>query len=125
MSSFYDVSRKYFVLSSLVISPITFVMDAPFGRFTPKDQSSVFLVDGIKSWIVMELVAPTSFLYSLLSSTTHPRLFSPQTVIASLYLLHYLNRAILSPLRTPSRSRSHISVPLSGIFFNTINGFLL
>ncbi|KAG5335854.1 hypothetical protein C0989_000195 [Termitomyces sp. Mn162] len=73
----------------------------------------------------MELVAPTSFLYSFLSSSTRPPLFSSQSLLASLYLLHYLNRALLSPLRTPSRSKSHIAVPLSGILFNVANGSLL
>ncbi|KAG6882424.1 hypothetical protein C0993_010592 [Termitomyces sp. T159_Od127] len=80
---------------------------------------------GIKSWIVMEVVAPASFLYSFFSSPTRPTFFSSQSLLASLYLLHYLNRALLSPLRTPSRSKSHISVPISGISFNLINGFLL
>ncbi|KAG6908164.1 hypothetical protein DXG01_005864 [Tephrocybe rancida] len=123
--SVYDVARKYFVLTSLTVAPFTLLLDAPFGRFTPKNQSSIFLVDGIKSWIVMELVAPTSFLCSILTSSTRPPIRSAQSFIASLYLLHYLNRALLSPLRTPSRSKSHIVVPLAGITFNIINGFLL
>ncbi|KAG6889506.1 hypothetical protein C0995_000675 [Termitomyces sp. Mi166 len=123
--SCYDIARKYFVLISCAVSPITLLIDAPFGRFTPKNQSSIFLVDGIKSWIVMELIAPTSFLYSFLSPSTRPPLFSSQSLLVSLYVLHYLNRALLSPLRTPSRSKSHIIVPMSGILFNTINGFLL
>ncbi|KAG6896690.1 hypothetical protein C0992_006682 [Termitomyces sp. T32_za158] len=123
--SFYDFARKSFVLASCAVSPITFLIDAPFGRFTPKDQSSVLLVDGVKSWIVMEIFAPSSFLYSFFSSPTRPAFFSPQSLLASLYILHYLNRALLSPLRTPSRSKSHISVPISGILFNLINGFLL
>ena len=42
-----------------------------------------------------------------------------------LFYIHYLNRAILGPLRTPSRSKSHISVPLAAIAFNTVNGALL
>ncbi|KAG6855749.1 hypothetical protein H0H87_011310 [Tephrocybe sp. NHM501043] len=144
--STYNVARKYFVLTSLTVAPCTFIINAPFGRFTPTNQSSILLVDGVlhlkfnpsaftnglaieclgvKSWIAMELVAPTSFLYTLLSSPTRPPLFSVQSLCASLYLLHYVNRALLSPLRTPSRSKSHVIVPLSGIMFNVINGFLL
>lgn len=73
----------------------------------------------------MELVAPTSFLYFFSTSSTRPPIFSSQSLLASLYLLHYLNRALLSPLRTPSRSKAHISVPISGVSFNLINGYLL
>ncbi|KAG6840730.1 hypothetical protein C0991_004748 [Blastosporella zonata] len=123
--SFYDVARKYFLITSVIIGPCTLFFDAPFGRFTLKNQSSIFLVDGIKSWIVMELVAPTSFLCFFLSSPTRPPLVSTQSFLTSLYLLHYLNRALLSPLRTPSRSKSHIAVLLAGIVFNITNGFLL
>ena len=45
--SYYDIARKYFVLTSCAVSPITFLIDAPFGRFTPKNQSSIFLVNGM------------------------------------------------------------------------------
>ncbi|KAK7041722.1 hypothetical protein VNI00_009011 [Paramarasmius palmivorus] len=52
-------------------------------------------------------------------------LLSAQKILAGMYLIHYLNRAIISPLRTPSRSKAHISVPLSGILFNVLNGSLI
>lgn len=82
----------------------------------------------------MELISPTTFLYTFLNSplsttkfgTSPPLSFShPPTFLAVLYLVHYLNRAIVSPLRTPSRSKSHIIVPLSAILFNTVNGSLM
>lgn len=80
----------------------------------------------------MELVSPTSFLYAFfnapLSVGTRTRSFtfgSPQSLLVAAYLIHYLNRALLSPLRTPSRSKSHIIVPLFALVFNTFNGTLL
>ena len=82
----------------------------------------------------MELVAPLSFTYTFLHSPLSPSnfgklpslsLYHPPTFLAGLFLLHYLNRAILSPLRTPSRSKSHLGVPLSAVSFNIINGSLL
>jgi len=108
-------------------------IDAPFGRFTPA-KDSILLVDGIKAWIVMELVSPAFFLYtyvhsplSKLSYGSPPSfaLSNPANVFTSLFLIHYLNRALVSPLRTPSRSKAHIIVPLCGAFFNTINGSLM
>ncbi|KAG5638858.1 hypothetical protein H0H81_009409 [Sphagnurus paluster] len=126
----YNAARKYFTLVPLAICPLTFFIDAPFGRFAP-GSNTLFLVDGIKAWIVMELVSPILFLWSFLTSPlstgthTSPSLLSPQSLLAGLYLIHYANRALISPLRTPSRSKSHISVPLSAILFNTINGSLM
>ena len=38
-------ARKWFTISSLVLSPILFLIDAPFGRFSPSE-NSIFLVDG-------------------------------------------------------------------------------
>ncbi|KAF5377867.1 hypothetical protein D9615_006744 [Tricholomella constricta] len=121
--AYYHVARKYFTLVPFAVSPLTFFVDAPFGRFTP-EKDSILLVDGIKSWIIMELVSPVVFLATLLTSSS--LLASPpQLLLAALYLIHYTNRSVLSPLRTPSRSKSHISVPLSAVFFNTINGALM
>ncbi|KAJ7151424.1 3-oxo-5-alpha-steroid 4-dehydrogenase-domain-containing protein [Mycena crocata] len=124
----YDGARKWFTIASVVTAPATFVIDAPFGRFTPAERS-IFLVDGIKSWIVMELVSPAFFLYALFSAPLPGgpalSLGSPQSLLIGAYLIHYLNRAVLSPLRTPSRSKSHIIVPMSAVAFNTVNGSLL
>jgi hypothetical protein len=38
-------ARKWLTLSSIFTLPVLFVMNAPFGRFSPS-QDSIFLVDG-------------------------------------------------------------------------------
>ena len=78
----------------------------------------------------MELVSPMAFIYSFyispLSAREAPLQWnSPNTILALCFLLHYANRAIINPLRTPSRSKSHIIVPLAAIGFNFINGSLM
>jgi len=77
----------------------------------------------------MEIVAPTTFTYNLLQSpltaAAESSLSGPQKLLAALYLIHYANRALISPYRTPSRSKSHIVVPMSGILFNVLNGSLM
>jgi 3-oxo-5-alpha-steroid 4-dehydrogenase 1 len=82
----------------------------------------------------MELFAPASFIYAFLHSPLSSKNFgyspslslsNPPTLLAGLFLIHYLNRALVSPLRTPSRSKSHLAVPLSGISFNVVNGSLM
>ncbi|OAX41232.1 hypothetical protein K503DRAFT_863996 [Rhizopogon vinicolor AM-OR11-026] len=123
----YDAARKWFFLIPTIVCPVQLLIDAPFGKFAPSNES-IFVMDGIKSWIVMELVSPLAFiaaLYRAPLSTSPSALSTPQIILAGLFLVHYLNRAILSPLRTPSRSKSHIIVSLSGVAFNLPNGTLM
>jgi 3-oxo-5-alpha-steroid 4-dehydrogenase 1 len=122
--------RKWFMLSSVIFSPALLLINAPFGRFTPKNQHSLLVLDGIKSWMVMELVSPMAFIYTFYTSPLSARgapiqWNGPQTILALCFLVHYTNRAIINPLRTPSRSKSHIIVPLSAVVFNIINGSLM
>ena len=118
------------MLTSVILLPTLLLINAPFGRFTPKNQKSWLIVDGIKSWIVMELVSPMTFIYTFYTSPLSAKAVpsqwnSPHTILALCFLLHYANRAIINPLRTPSRSKSHIIVPLSAVAFNLINGSLM
>ena len=80
--------------------------------------------------MVMETVTPLTFTYTYYNAPLSrilkpPPLSHPSTLLAGLILVHYLNRAILGPLRTPSRSRTSILVPIAGVIFNLVNGFLL
>ncbi|EIN06580.1 hypothetical protein PUNSTDRAFT_145142 [Punctularia strigosozonata HHB-11173 SS5] len=129
----YDGTRKAFTVIPFLIAPVTFVIDAGFGRFSPA--SSKLLVDGIKSWIFMELVSPITFVSTFLqdplspsfptSALNIPSSLTPSALLALLYLIHYTNRSLVSPLRTPSRSKSHITVPMFAVGFNLLNGFLM
>ncbi|KAH9026273.1 3-oxo-5-alpha-steroid 4-dehydrogenase-domain-containing protein [Lactarius deliciosus] len=131
----YSVTKQWFLVGFALLGPVTFTYDAPFGKFATPD--SVLSVDGVKSWIVMELVSPLAFLVTTylhpfsatplpLPSLARQALgISPQFVLVALYLVHYLNRAIVSPLRTPSRSSSHLAVVSAAVAFNAPNGFLL
>jgi 3-oxo-5-alpha-steroid 4-dehydrogenase 1 len=129
------VTKQSLFYGFTFLGPAAFAHDAPFGRFaTPH---SVLSVDGIKSWIVMELVSPLAFLFTAylhpfsptplpLPSFSRPALgISPPFILTALYLIHYLNRALVSPLRSPSRSKSHLVVVSCAIAFNAPNGFLL
>lgn len=121
------MTRKCFFLLPPIAGPLQFLINAPFGRFAPSNDS-IFVVDGIKSWIIMELVAPITFisvLYRGPCASSLPAISTPQVILSSLFIVHYLNRAIISPLRTPSRSKSHIVVPLLAVIFNIVNGALM
>lgn len=42
----------------------------------------------------------------------------------ALFVLHYVNRAWVQPLRSPTRSPLHASVVISAVAFNALNGYL-
>ena len=69
----------------------------------------------------LALTSPTGLFPNAPSlSLTHP-----PTILAAAYITHYLNRALISPLRTPSRSKSHLMVVSAAVFFNVVNGSLM
>lgn len=86
----------------------------------------------------MEIVSPLAFLASLplgqspnfpsISSylstivSTFQSLPLARQILVTLFVIHYLNRSTISTLLNPSRARMNISVPISAIFFNIMNG---
>lgn len=109
---------RYFPL----IFPIQLIIDYyPIGRTaTP---TSRFSLPGRPAWITMELVAPTTLLYTFLGvSSQHPSLPTTHYLLVGMFLLHYLNRALISPLRNPSMGGSHVVIVAAGIMFNIVNG---
>lgn len=77
----------------------------------------------------MEIAGPINLLYILyhlpakLSIRTLPL---PNKLVASLYLLHYVNRAIISPfVSAPSMSPIHAFVAIAAVFFNWFNSSCL
>jgi 3-oxo-5-alpha-steroid 4-dehydrogenase 1 len=127
MPELYHTLRKWFPLISLALGPINYLVDAPFGRFanTPSAANLPSLqLDGTKAWILMELPSPMSFIYATFI-TQLPAPVSPQAILSGCFLVHYFNRAIVSPLRAPSRSKNNLSVVLTGMGFNLANGYLM
>lgn len=83
-------------------------------------------MNGTVAWIVMELPSPLILLwtYNSVYPITSPSHYGP-CLLVGIYLAHYVNRALVSPLRTTRRSPSHIIVLLAGIAFNTLNASLI
>lgn len=77
----------------------------------------------------MEIVGPVNLLYILwtlpptLNLTSFP---VPNMLAASLYIIHYVNRAIISPFfAAPSMSPIHAFVVFSAVLFNCLNSTCL
>ncbi|KAI0687427.1 3-oxo-5-alpha-steroid 4-dehydrogenase-domain-containing protein [Cytidiella melzeri] len=134
VQNLYSATKKWFAILSVCTGPVLLFYDAPFGRFSSKNQDSLLLVDGLKAWMIMESTSFITCVFGYLTSPLsfenygHPpelSLSNPSTILAGLFLVHYINRAFVSPLRTPSRSKFHIIIPLSALTFTMINGTLM
>jgi 3-oxo-5-alpha-steroid 4-dehydrogenase 1 len=84
---------------------------------------------GTLAWIIMEVPSPLSLIYAFSQQVDiaifKPSSLTPHALLPVLFIGHYLNRAIISPLRTPSRSKSHIVVLLAALIFNLLNGSVM
>ncbi|CAO1619061.1 unnamed protein product [Parajaminaea phylloscopi] len=143
-SDVYQLCQLAFLSTPLLV-PILQVVSAPHGRFSIPSSLNVH---GNWGWFLMEVVSPITFTLAFLSEplSSQPQgldatlsmrdVFSPSLarlrqipatnqVMAAAFLLHYLNRAVISPWRSPKRSPLHLSVPLCAMFFNLINGLLM
>jgi 3-oxo-5-alpha-steroid 4-dehydrogenase 1 len=94
---------------------------APYGRHTRSGWGPT--LPAKIGWILMELVAPVALLYYFLKGNKSP---NPVTVLfLGLFLLHYLNRAFIYPLRMKNSERPMaFTVVVMGMFFNSVNGLL-
>jgi 3-oxo-5-alpha-steroid 4-dehydrogenase 1 len=89
---------------------------------------------GRLAWILAESVGPLNLLFIIYSlpSKLHPVPNSPTSVLftglpvqnellAALYILHYLNRALITPLLAPSLSPIHVVVSVFMATFQFLN----
>ncbi|KAJ2784594.1 hypothetical protein GGI15_002207 [Coemansia interrupta] len=108
---------------SPIIAGALFVVGSPYGSQT--GYAGRLAINGRAAWIVMELVSPATF---LLSYTRPSSIGSTRSHITDLFALlwtiHYANRALIYPLRQPSRKPMHIGIMLSACLFNVVNGYI-
>ncbi|KAL6236104.1 hypothetical protein BDW75DRAFT_123026 [Aspergillus navahoensis] len=102
----------------------------PAGKTSSKD--SIFNIPGRIAWFTMEIVGPLNLLYILTTIPAKLPTLDIRTLplsnklVASLYILHYVNRAIISPFfAAPSMSPIHVFIIVSAAAFNWINSACL
>lgn len=82
------------------------------------------MLTGNGAWMAMEIVTIPAIVASARALTPITELPHASQFVLGLFLLHYVHRALIQPLRNPPRSPLHASVVLSAIAFNCINGYL-
>ncbi|ODH46133.1 hypothetical protein GX48_07791 [Paracoccidioides brasiliensis] len=115
---------QYFPLVTLIQWTVPF---HPQGKTSLP--SSRLNFPGRYAWLCMESVGAINLLYTLYaipSSFPDGQLPIWHKVVACLYVLHYLNRAVITPLfLAPSMSPIHLIIILSALGFNYLNSSCL
>lgn len=94
---------------------------APYGRHVRAGWGPT--VPSTPGWVLMEIPAVLVFgAFALLGG----RLQEPATLaLSALWMLHYVNRSLVFPFRRRGGQRPMpLSIALSGLFFNLVNGYL-
>ncbi|WFD35990.1 hypothetical protein MCUN1_002861 [Malassezia cuniculi] len=123
----YDALIVAFQAAALAVLPVLFVFDAPFGKFAVDSRlnlNGAYVLTGNAAWMAMEVVAPIAAVTSAASNGGVTSLCFSAKLVLALFVLHYVHRALVQPVRNPARSPLHASVVTSGVIFNLINGYL-
>ncbi|BCR85179.1 3-oxo-5-alpha-steroid 4-dehydrogenase family protein [Aspergillus chevalieri] len=91
-------------------------------------RSSPLNLPGRLAWCLMEIVGPLNLLYTLHASLSGDFSVLPwqNQLVGLLYVVHYVNRAVISPwFVAPSMSPIHVFVMVSAMGFNWVNSSCL
>jgi hypothetical protein len=101
-----------------IVFPLLFFVSAPYGRHARGGWGPV--MPAKLAWVVMEAPSPILFAVCL---ATAPSLSTPVLVLATLYLVHYVNRSFVFPFRMRGSGKTKpVFVALLAALFNLANG---
>tara|TARA_Y100000590_G_scaffold466346_1_gene641381 strand:- start:146 stop:898 length:753 start_codon:yes stop_codon:yes gene_type:complete len=95
-------------------------INAPYGKFSKKGWGKLFNYK--IGWFIQEIISPITFSYFFLTGTTNKNIIF--WILFVIWVGHYINRSIIFPLRISDASKIPLSIVLSAISFNLINGFI-
>lgn len=120
--STFDLLIWLWTATALIIFLVLLFVTAPYGRHS-KRTWGITIPDRL-GWIIMEIPAPLIFI-TLVVIGDAPKSVTVW-VVTGLYLMHYINRAIVYPLRIRTTGKvMPLAVAVMAVSFNFINaGFL-
>eukprot|EP00158_Paraphelidium_tribonemae_P004553 Partr_v1_DN26825_c0_g2_i1_m40447 putative Steroid-5-alpha-reductase, alpha polypeptide 1 (3-oxo-5 alpha-steroid delta 4-dehydrogenase alpha 1) len=117
----------FWLLLWFAIAPPTFLLllrvDAPYGRFSSALGSKGWLkrMDGKWAWAVQEIISPLALIYFFLRSGGS---LDPRALLAvALWTGHYIQRAVIYPLKCVSMADSDLVVVGAAAMFNIVNAY--
>jgi 3-oxo-5-alpha-steroid 4-dehydrogenase 1 len=121
MTSFiYNFILIPWLLLAIISFFFLFRINAPYGRFS--DNNWGILIGYKIGWFIQEIISPLTFSYFFITGLANKNIIS--WILFSIWVIHYINRSIIFPLRLSNTSKIPITVIISAIFFNLINGFI-
>ncbi|MDF1558861.1 MAG: DUF1295 domain-containing protein [Bacteroidales bacterium] len=118
----FDLLVLIWTAIALLIFLLLLFVTAPYGRHSKRNWGKT-IPDRI-GWFVMEVPALIIFLFFIITGTAEKTL--AVWIVAALYVMHYLNRAVIYPWRIRVRGKEMpLVVALMAVLFNFVNaGFL-
>lgn len=105
---------------AIVVHETMFFVTAPFGRHTSEKWG--FSINNKLGWAIMELPSLSIMIYFLLQGNSL-QLFA--WILFGLWILHYLNRTFIYPLRIKATPKKMpLFIVINAIIFNVINAGL-
>ena len=120
ITSIYNFILIPWLLLAIISFFFLFWINAPYGRFSDKNWG--ILVEYKIGWFVQEIISPLTFSYFFINGVAEKNIIS--WILFSIWVIHYINRSIIFPMRIRNTSKIPISVIASAIFFNLVNGFI-
>lgn len=111
----------YAMLAMAVVVFISlYFVTAGYGQFRTKQWG--WSINNKLAWVLME--APAFLTMLVIWYTSGCPTAAPQIVLLGLFLLHYFQRSFIFPLLMSGHSKMPVTIMLSGVTFNIINGIM-
>ena len=118
--NFFDELVWIWILIGIIIFPIMLFVKVPYGRHS--DRSWGATINNQLGWIIMEIPALLVFMYFFLEGNKNQS--TVVWIFFGFWLLHYINRSIIYPLRTKTAKKQiPLLIVFLAIFFNSVNGY--
>lgn len=115
--TFYLIVYIWIALA-VVVFPLALFVTAPYGRHTKKIG---FMIPNKLGWILMEIPSPVLCIYFFVTGSGEKTMM--HYLFISLFVLHYVNRTFIWPLRTKTKGKQMpLVIAISALFFNMMNG---
>ncbi|KAJ1898067.1 hypothetical protein GGI03_005860 [Coemansia sp. RSA 2337] len=124
----YFLLLRAFQISCVIVVGGELVFGSPYG--SQSTYKGALALNGRLTWVLMELVSPVALLYSYYAMDSFVPVARSKShslvsiAFCALWIMHYVNRALVYPLRQTSRKPMHIGIGLTSCLFNTLNGYL-
>lgn len=106
-------------MMGLAVLPVLLIIPAPYGKFTRNGWGS--LMPGRVCWVIQECPGFFIAIYYLYKSEN---VDLESMIMLLLYIIHYLNRCFIYGYLMSPQSTTTLSVVISAIFFNLVNGYI-